>query len=617
MEAEQEMCGIIGYLGGRVTVEVLLEGLRRLEYRGYDSAGVAVLVNGKIEVVKAQGKLSVLSNLLADEKPLGRLGIGHTRWATHGPPSVRNAHPHTDCQGHIAVVHNGIIENYLVLRERLEAEGHTLRSQTDTEVLPHLLEKYYDGDLEKAMRRTLRDIQGSYAAVAISDQEPGRLVAARQYSPLVAGIGENGAENFVASDIPAILSFTRQAYLIDNGEMVVLTEGGIEIKTIAGKAVRKPVFHVQWDAKMAEKGGNKHFMIKEIFEQPEALRQTIGDRIPGRAARLDLEGLGLRDAELRRSKKIVIIACGTASYAGMAGQYAIEQLCGVPVITDVASELQNRECVFDKHTLGIAISQSGETADTLQAIRMARRRGAKVLAITNVIASSVARESDGLLYIHAGPEIGVASTKAYTSQILAMLLFCVHFGLVRGALEPAQARRLLREIKQLPEQAEETLRHADHVKALARKYGDVKRYLYLGRGPHYCSAMEGALKLKEIAYLDAEGYAAGEMKHGPLALVTSDTAVVSAVVAGKHYEKSIGNLQEIRARGGKVIAVANEGDEEIAKYADDVIRIPKANEILSPVLAGIPLQLYAYYVADQLGCEIDQPRNLAKSVTVE
>jgi glucosamine--fructose-6-phosphate aminotransferase (isomerizing) len=611
------MCGIVGYLGGRDTVEVLLEGLRRLEYRGYDSAGVAVLVDGKIEVVRAQGKLSVLSGVLAKERPMGRLGIGHTRWATHGPPSVRNAHPHSSCLGDIAVVHNGIIENYLELRERLESEGHTLLSQTDTEVFPHLLEKYYDGDLEKAMRRTLRDVRGSYAVVAITDKEPGRLIAARQYSPLVAGLGEDGKENFVASDIPAILSFTRKAYLIDNGEMVVVTEKGIDVKTISGKAVDKPVFHVQWDAKAAEKGGNKHYMIKEIFEQPDALRQTIGDRIVGREMRLDLEGLGLKDSELRRFKKVVIIACGTASYAGMAGQYAIEQLCGVPVVVDVASELQHRECMFDKDTLGIAISQSGETADTLQAIRMARRRGAKVLAVTNVIGSSVARESDGLLYIHAGPEIGVASTKAYTSQIMAAFLFTVHLGLVRGALKPEQARRVLREIKKLPDQAADFLKSADHVKSLAKKYGGFKRYLYLGRGSNYCSAMEGALKLKEIAYLDAEGYAAGEMKHGPLALVTSDTAVVSTVVHGKHYEKSIGNLQEIRARGGKVIAIANEGDGEIAKYADDVIRIPKTNEILSPVLAGIPLQLYAYYVADQLGCEIDQPRNLAKSVTVE
>jgi len=612
------MCGIVGYLGSRDTVEVLLEGLRRLEYRGYDSAGIAVLVNGKIEVVRAKGKLSVLSGMLEKEKPRGRLGIGHTRWATHGPPSVQNAHPHSDCAGNIAVVHNGIIENYLELRERLESEGHTLRSQTDTEVLPHLLEKYYDGDLEKAMRRTLRDIRGSYAVVAITDKEPGRLIAARQYSPLVAGLGENGDENFVASDIPAILSFTRKAYLIDNGEMVILTEKGIDVKTIAGRSVDKPVFHVQWDARAAEKGGNKHFMIKEIFEQPTALRETIGDRIVGRDMRLDLEGLGLRDSGLRRVKKIAIIACGTASYAGMAAQYALEKLCQVPVIVDVASELQHRECVFGKDTLGIAISQSGETADTLQAMRMARRRGAKLLAVTNVVGSSVARESDGLLYIHAGPEIGVASTKAYTSQIMATLLFCMHLGQVRGTIKPPLARRLLKGIKQLPDLAEQFLTHeAEHVKRLAKKYKDVKRYLYLGRGAHYCSAMEGALKLKEIAYLDAEGYAAGEMKHGPLALVTDEVAVLSVIVPGAHYEKSLGNLQEIRARAGKVIAVASEDDSEIAKYADDVIRIPRTEEVLSPVLAGIPMQLYAYYVADIWNREIDQPRNLAKSVTVE
>jgi len=611
------MCGIMGYLGKRDTVEVLLEGLRRLEYRGYDSAGVAVLADGKIEVVKTKGKLSVLASALADNKPIGRVGIAHTRWATHGPPSVRNAHPHCDCEGHIAVVHNGIIENYLALREKLEAEGHTFRSETDTETLPHLLEKYYKGDLEKAMQRALRQVKGSYAAVAISDREPGRIVAARQYSPLVIGLGQEGGENFVASDIPAILSFTRRAYLIDNGEMVVLTEDKAEVKTLAGQSVRKSVFQVKWDAKMAEKGGHKHFMIKEIFEQPEALRETISDRIVGRETRLELEGLGLTDALLRRIRKIAIIACGTASYAGMAGQYAIEKLCGVPVVVDVASELQHRECVFDKDTLGIAISQSGETADTLQAMRMARRRGAKILAVTNVIGSSVARESDGLLYIHAGPEIGVASTKAYTSQIIAVLLFCVHLGQVRGTLTPQQARRVLRAIRLLPDQAAQTLQGAGHIRGLARKYLPVKRYLYLGRGANYSSAMEGALKLKEIAYLDAEGYAAGEMKHGPLALVTSEVAVVSAVVAGPHYEKSLGNLQEIRARGGKVIAVAGDDDEEIVKYADDVIRIPKTDEILSPVLAGIPLQLYAYYVADMLDCEIDQPRNLAKSVTVE
>ena len=608
------MCGIVGYLGSRDTVDVLLEGLQRLEYRGYDSAGVAIQVDGHLEVIKTQGKLSFLRDRLLQGKPMGESGIGHTRWATHGPPSVPNSHPHTDCQGHIAVVHNGIIENYLELREKLQAEGHAFRSQTDTEVLPHLLEKYYKGDLEKAMQRTLKDIRGSYAAVALTDAQPGLIVAARMYSPLVAGLGDD--ENFIASDIPAILSFTRKAYLIDNGEMIVVTRKGIDVKTIEGASVKKPVFQVNWDAKAAEKGGNKHFMIKEIFEQPDALRQTIGQRIKGTT--LDLSETKLSEAFLKRMKKAVVIACGTASYAGMASGYAIEHLSGVPVVVDVASELQNRECLFDKDTLGIAISQSGETADTLQAIRMARRRGAKVLAVTNVIGSSVARESDGNLYIQAGPEIGVASTKAYTSQILAVLLFAMKLAEVRGTIKPARARQLLKAIKALPDQAAEYLKsESEHTKQLAKKYLWCKRYLYLGRGSNYSTAMEGALKLKEIAYLDAEGYAAGEMKHGPLALVTSECSVMSAVVHGMHYEKSLGNLQEIRARGGKVIAVANQGDTEIAKYADDVIRIPATDEILAPVLAGIPMQLYAYHVADMLGCEIDQPRNLAKSVTVE
>jgi glucosamine--fructose-6-phosphate aminotransferase (isomerizing) len=611
------MCGIMGYLGSRDTVEVLLEGLRRLEYRGYDSAGVAVSVNGKVELVKSKGKISQLAKLLVKNKPKGPAGIAHTRWATHGPPTTKNAHPHADCQGHLAVVHNGIIENYLELREKLEAEGHAFRSETDTETLAHLFEKHYKGDLEAAVRRGLKEVKGSYAVVAICDQEPGKLVAARQYSPLIIGLGEKPGENFVASDPSAILPFTRKSYLVDNGEMVILTADKVEVKTLGGKPVKKPVFHIEWNAGMAEKGGHKHFMIKEIFEQPEALRETIGDRIVGRQLDLNLEGLGLSDAFLRRVKKIVVIACGTASYAGMAGQYAIEKLCRVPVVVDVASELQHRECVFDKDTLGIAISQSGETADTLQAMRMAKRRGAKLLAVTNVIGSSVARESHGLLYIHAGPEIGVASTKAYTSQILATLLFCTHLARVRETLSPAVARRLLRGIKALPDLAEEALKESEHILKLAKKYKNIMRYLYLGRGAHYCTAMEGALKLKEIAYLDAEGYAAGEMKHGPLALVTDEVAVLSAVVAGPHYEKSLGNLQEIRARAGKIVAIANQDDSEIAKYVDDVIRIPKTEEVLSSVLAGIPMQLYAYYISDLWGREIDQPRNLAKSVTVE
>jgi glucosamine--fructose-6-phosphate aminotransferase (isomerizing) len=604
----------MGYLGPRNTVAVLLDGLHRLEYRGYDSAGVAILADGKLRVLKTEGKLSILEAALQKTPLAGRAGIAHTRWATHGPPSIANAHPHTDCAGKIAVVHNGIIENYLHLRERLQAEGHTFRSQTDTEVLPHLVESCYKGDLLAAVRKALKQVEGSYACVVLCADEPGRLVAARQYSPLIIGLGEG--ENFVASDIPAVLSFTRKAYLIDNGEMAEVTENSVAIQTLQGRPVTKDVFHVRWDAGAAEKGGYKHFMLKEIFEQPQALKDTLG-AWASRDGALHLDELHVTPAQLRRINKIVVMACGTAAYAGMAGQYAVEQLVGVPVIVDVASELQHREAMFDNRTLGVVISQSGETADTLQAQRMARRRGAKVIGITNVIGSSVARESDGLLYIYAGPEIGVASTKAYTGQITAMYLLMIQLGLARGAITPAKAKRLLRAMQRLPGQAQQVLDRAELVENLAAKYAEVKRYLYLGRGANYCSAMEGALKIKEIAYLDAEGYAAGEMKHGPLALVTKEVAVMSTAFPGAVYHKMLGNLQEIRARGGKVICIAAEGDEEIQKYADDVIRVPATEEVLTPILAAIPLQLYAYYRADQMGCEIDQPRNLAKSVTVE
>ena len=608
------MCGIVGYLGSKDTIAVLLEGLRRLEYRGYDSAGVAVVSDGRLRVIKTAGKMSALQAALEGVHLTGSCGIAHTRWATHGPPSTRNAHPHTDCAEKIAVVHNGIIENYLHLRERLQGAGHTFRSQTDTEVIPHLIETHYKGDLVAAVRAALKELEGSYACAVLCADEPGLMVVARQYSPLVVGLGDG--ENFAASDIPALVKFTKRIYLMDNGEMAILTPESVSVQTLAGKPVTKEVFHVPWDAAAAEKGGHRHFMIKEIFEQPDALRDTMR-AWASRTGELHLDQIRLSPAHLRRVQKVVVIACGTAAYAGMAGQYAIEQLAGVPVIVDVASELQHREALFDGRTLGIVISQSGETADTLQAERMARRRGAKVVAITNVIGSSVARESDGLLYIYAGPEIGVASTKAYTSQITAAYLLMIHLGLARGAISETKARRLLRAMQKLPEQAEQVLARAQEVEALASKYADVKRYLYLGRGANYCSAMEGALKLKEIAYLDAEGYAAGEMKHGPLALVTSEVCIVATAFAGPVYSRMLGNLQEIRARDGKVICIAAEDDSEIAKYADDVFRVPATEEILSPVLAAIPLQLYAYYRADQMGCEIDQPRNLAKSVTVE
>jgi len=610
------VCGIIGYIGPRDCVEVLLDGLRRLEYRGYDSAGVAVLAADSLRMLKRAGKLSVLRTATETDPSVHGLSIGiaHTRWATHGPPSEKNAHPHPDCTGRIAVVHNGIIENYLSLRQELTADGHTFRSDTDTEVIPHLIESYYNGDLLDALRKALRRLEGSYATAVLCADEPGRLVVARQYSPLIVGLGEG--ENFVASDIPAILPYTRRAYLLDNGEVGSISRDGIIIETAEGKTVSKAVFEVKWDAEAAEKGGYKHFMLKEIFEQPQGLRETLAGRLtPDNLVRLD--DLAISDEELRKLNRAIIIACGTAAYAGMVGQQTIERLAGIPVVVDVASEAQLREALFDERTLGIVISQSGETADTLQAQRMARRRGAKTVGITNVIGSSVARESDGLIYIYAGPEIGVASTKAYTCQITALYLLAVHLGLVRGALSTDAARTLARQIRALPELAEDTLEQAPHVKDLAEKYAGVRRYLYLGRGFNYASAMEGALKIKEIAYLDAEGYAAGEMKHGPLALVEPGVNIVATVVPGQVYHKMLGNLQEIKARAGTIICIAAEGDEEISAYADDVITIPRTDEMLSPVLAAIPLQLYAYYIADLLGCEIDQPRNLAKSVTVE
>jgi glucosamine--fructose-6-phosphate aminotransferase (isomerizing) len=466
------------------------------------------------------------------------------------------------------------------------------------------------------MRRGLRSARGSYAVAAISSQEPEVIVAARHHSPLIAGLGEQPGENFLASDLSALLPYTRKAYLLDEDEFVRVTAKTLEISTLSGKQVTRPIFHIPWEAARAAKDGHKHFMLKEILEQPQALRATLEGRL-NHKGRPRLEGLNLRDSFLRKVKRVVIIACGTAAHAGLVGRAAIEQLCGLPVIVDVASELQYREVIFDNNTLGIAISQSGETADTLQALRKAQARGTKVLAITNVVGSSVAREADGLLALQAGPEIGVASTKAYTCQLTALLLVALYLGQVRGTLSEAAGRRFTRELRKLPELAAETLQSSARIRRLAAKYREARRYLYLGRGPHHATALEGALKLKELAYLDAEGYAAGEMKHGPLALVEQGVPVLAVVIPGPHYEKMLGNLQEVRARGGIVIAVGPSGDDRLTTGADHVLPLPQTPELLSPVLAAIPLQLYAYHLSDLLGREIDQPRNLAKSVTVE
>ena len=610
------MCGIIAYVGRQQAAPLLLEGLRRLEYRGYDSAGIAVL-DDKLEIRKAAGKLRELENLLAGRLLKGCLGIGHTRWATHGPPSTANAHPHADCRGRIAVVHNGIIENYLALRRKLEAEGHRFRSETDTEVIPHLLEAHYRGDLLAALQATLRELEGSFAIVAVCADEPGRLVVARRHSPLLVGLDRR--ENWAASDLPALMPHTRRTYVLDDGETAALTADRVSVCSRSGRAIRKPVFHIRWDAARAARGGYKHFMLKEIHEQPEALRETLAPRLHQRRAgyRLELEEIGLSDSFFRRLEKIVVIACGTAFHAGLAGKHMIEALAKVPVEVEVASELRYQEPLVNRRTLGLVISQSGETADTLAAMREAKRHGAKVITCTNVVGSSAAREADGLLYTYAGPEIAVASTKAYTSQMAALGLLALHLARVRETASEARLRAFARALLALPDQAAEVLRRESEVKACASHFLFCQDFLFLGRGPNYASALEGALKLKEISYLHAEGYAAGEMKHGPIAIITPQVATVAIAAPGKTYVKMLGNLQEVRARGGRSVAIAFDGDDEIRNSADYLLNLPPTEELLSPILAALPLQSFAYFCADQLGCDIDQPRNLAKSVTVE
>lgn len=609
------MCGIMGYVGPQPVVPILLDGLRRLEYRGYDSAGVAVVNGAKLQVRKALGKLSALERVLAAEELAGSAGVGHTRWATHGVPSEVNAHPHLDCTAGFAVAHNGIIDNFMSLRARLQAEGHRFCSETDTEVIPHLLERYYDGDLLAALRRALGDLEGSYALAVVCAHEPGCIAVARHHSPLIVGLGEG--QSWVASDIPALLPYTRETYLLDDGEVALLRADSVSVQTPAGQPVAKPVFHVHWDAAQAAKGGYAHFMLKEIHEQPQALRQTISPRLPGDAVAPVMEGLNLSTESLRQLDQVVIVACGTAYHVGLVAKHALESLARVPVEIDLASELRYRDPVISERSLALVISQSGETADTLAAMRETKRQGARILACTNVVGSSVAREADGLLYTYAGPEIAVASTKAYTSQMAACLLFAIHLGLVRGVLSQARAAELVQALRAIPEQAEAVLSQADEVRRRAEYFLFCRDFLYLGRGPNYASALEGALKLKEISYLHAEGYAAGEMKHGPIALITPQVATIAIALPGRTYTKLLANLQEIRARRGQIIAIAAADDAEIHQYTNYIIALPRTEELLSPLLAALPLQLFAYYCALQLGCDIDQPRNLAKSVTVE
>ena len=608
------MCGIVGYVGSQDSVPILLEGLRRLEYRGYDSAGVAILNGQGLVVQKAAGKIAVLEGLLNGSKPRGTLGIAHTRWATHGEPTTVNAHPHVDCKGNIAVAHNGIIENYVTLRKKLEEEGHRFTTDTDTETIAHLIEKYFEGNLERAVAAALRHVTGTYGIAVIARDDPGKIVGARHGSPLVVGICDS--EYVLASDVSAIIRHTNQVVYLDDEEMVVLTPQGIHTTTIREETVSKRVETVDWDLEKIEKAGYAHFMLKEIFEQPQSLRNTLRGRLLAEEGTSRLGGLNMSPAELRAITRVVITACGTSWHAGMIGEYLIEELARIPVEVEYASEFRHRNPILEPGTVVIAVSQSGETADTLAAMREAKRRGARVLGVCNVVGSTIARESGGGVYIHAGPEIGVASTKAFTSQVAALALLTLYLGRL-GELSPELGAELTRELESIPDKIERILAGADKVKAIARAYARHNNFLYLGRGYNFPVALEGALKLKEISYIHAEGYPAAEMKHGPIALIDENMPVVFICTQDSAYEKVLNNMEEVRARRGKIIAIASEGDEHVATKADHVLYIPRVLGPLTPLLSVVPLQLLAYYIAVERKCDVDQPRNLAKSVTVE
>ena len=605
------MCGIVGYVGHRQAADVILDGLKRLEYRGYDSAGVVISGDeDALRVTKRAGKLKILADALQTEPLSGTLGLGHTRWATHGKPNDVNAHPHLSEDGKLAVIHNGIIENYLPLKSRLQKEGHVFASETDTEVIVHLIEAHYQGDLVAAVRNALREVTGAYALV-VSHKDHDLIVAARATSPMVLGLGDG--ENFVASDVPALLPYTREVVFLHDGDMALLTKGGVTITDFGGNVLERGVTKIDWDAEAAEKAGFDHYMLKEIYEQPRVLQHTLGGRFASSGTDVQL-GLTLEPSEIDR---VVITACGTAYYSGMVGEYLIEKLARIPVDVEIASEFRYREPVLDHRTLCVVVSQSGETIDTLEALREAKHQGAKTLAILNSKGSSISREADDVLYIHAGPEIGVASTKAYTAMVTAFELLAIFLGRAKGTLSGERAAEIVRALRQLPGLVEETLQTRPEVARIAETYKDKRDYLFLGRGANYPTALEGALKLKEISYIHAEAYATGEMKHGPIALIDADLPVVAVATASALYDKTISNLQEVRARDGIVIALASQGDERIAAHADDVLYVPETLELLSPIVNVVALQLLAYETAVRLGRDVDQPRNLAKSVTVE
>ncbi len=608
------MCGIVGYVGGRDCMNILVDGLKRLEYRGYDSAGVAIINGTGVQVQKQSGKISGLEELLREHPISGTTGIAHTRWATHGEPTTLNAHPHVDGSGEIALAHNGIIENYRTLKSKLQSEGHTFHTDTDTEVLAHLIQKYYTGTLEEAVAKALALVEGTYGIAVLSSREPRKVVGARHGSPLVVGVGDG--EYWVASDVSAILRYTKNVVYLDDGEMVVITPQSFQTTTIDGRHMDKQVQEVEWELEQIEKGGFDHFMLKEIFEQPQSVQNAFRGRLIVEEGTGRLGGLNMEKNALRLVDRIIILGCGTSWHSGLIGEYMLEEYGGIPVEVEYASEFRYRNPIVKAGTICLAISQSGETADTLAAMREARRRGAPVLGVVNVVGSTIARESDGGVYVHAGPEIGVASTKAFTSQVAALAVLTLSLARLRGMTEE-DGRRIVRALAEIPQKMERILENNEQIREIAKAYAHHNNFLYLGRGSNFPVALEGALKLKEISYIHAEGYPAAEMKHGPIALIDDNMPVVFICIQDSAYDKVLSNMEEVRARRGKIIAVASEGDTLVREKADHVIYIPHTEEMLYPLLSVIPLQLLAYHVAVLRGCDVDQPRNLAKSVTVE
>ncbi len=607
------MCGIVGYIGKKEAAPILINGLSKLEYRGYDSAGIAVISNGETSVIKTKGRLSDLVSRFEGRIPKGNVGIGHTRWATHGAPSDENSHPHVSNSGDIAVVHNGIIENYLDLKKKLVEKGYKFKSETDTEVLAHLAQMYYNGDLVDTLIKVIGDIRGSFAIGMINKNNPNEIVAVRKDSPLIVGIGQN--ENFIASDIPAILEYTRDTYLLNDLEIVHLTCDKVEICDLNKKTIEKNIFKVEWDIASAEKGGYEHFMLKEINEQPKVVHDTIMPRV--KDGMIEFDTIHMTSEELKNISRIFIVACGSAYHAGMVGKHLIENFARIPVEVDIASEFRYKNPIIDDKSLVIIVSQSGETADTLAALRDSKKKGAKILGIVNVVGSSIAREADDVIYTWAGPEIAVASTKGYTTQLSAMYMIAIKFGVLSGNLALDEAKELVKELLTIPEKMDILMGKMDIIENMAELHHLERDIFYLGRGLDYMVAMEGSLKLKEISYIHSEAYAAGELKHGTIALIEEGTVVFALATQNELFEKMLSNIKEVKARGAIVIALAEEGNEKIGEVADEVLYLPKIDDRLAAILEIMPLQMFAYYCAVKKGCDVDKPRNLAKSVTVE